>query len=193
MQHKQKGSSLLFTLMVLVAMLFGTISLFKSVDMGTVIAGNLAFKESSVNAADIAIKDAFTKLSTMVDTETDVTNPYYYYHIQRKTTPDGIPCSLKYDVPDSTSTCSNSNMTWSTVVNVGINKVSYQIDRLCKDTPDPDPTGNCLVEQQYAASGNGVGDGSSGGNRDAVFYRVTVKIVGANNTESYVQVSIPKS
>ena len=191
MKQHQNGSSLLFILIVLVAMLFGTISLFKSTDMGTIVAGNLAFKESSINAADTAIKEAFTKIGTMPDTETDVTSGYYYYHIQRKTTTDGIPCSLQFD---AAGTCSNSNMTWSDPISVGINKVFYQIDRLCKATPGPDPTLNCLVEKQYSGGdGNGVGEGGNVGKRDAIFYRVTIKIVGANNTESYVQVSVPKS
>ena len=190
MKNHQKGNSLLFTLIVLTSLLFGAIALFRSTDLGAMVAGNLAFKEGSVNAADTAIKDAFTKINALANLDVDVTTGYYYYHIQRKTTSDGIPCSLQFD---ASGTCSNSNINWSNPVNVGINQVSYQIDRLCKATPGPDPTLNCLVEQQYSASGNGVGDGGSSGNRDAIFYRVTIKIVGANNTESYVQVTVPKS
>ena len=188
MSNKQSGSSLIFTLIVLVAMLFGAIALFRSIDTSATVAGNLATKESSVGAADIAIKAAFDFLNATPNTSLDSDiGSNNYYAIQRLTTADGIPCSLQYN--NTTTACTNSNMSWGTASIVGVNQVYYVIDRLCKASPSTTstPADNCLAENgvstfsstQQAASTN-------------IHFRVSVKVVGPNYSESYVQATIAK-
>lgn len=201
MKNKQKGSSLLFTLIILVAMLFGTMALFKSTDMSTVVAGNLAFKEGSVNASDMAVKLAINQLQSITDFETNITTTTStsgaYYSIQRKANRDGIVCN-SIPITDTTTACDNSKMSWGTPIALNGNnnvKVYYIIDRLCKVNLNNSNVAenNCLVDTPYKIGCNIISYTDCPNPPLAVSYRVTVKIIGANNTESYVQVSMSLS
>ena len=196
--RNQKGSSLLFALMVLTGMLFGAIALFRSVDMGTVQAGNLAFKESSVAAADLGMKAAITQLQSIsvagtLETEVTATSSVVgaYYPIQRRITSDGIVCST---LPvTSTTACTNSAMTWGAPISVGSNNVYYIIDRMCNASPGVNTSTSCLTDIPYVATCNS-GDLSDCQNPPtAISYRITVKVIGPNNTETYIQSSMSQS
>jgi|ERR1035437_2385054 Tfp pilus assembly protein PilX len=199
MKNKQKGSSLLFTLIVLVAMLFGTIALFRSTTNSTVVAGNLAFKEATVNASDIAVKKAFAQLKTIADLDTDVAVDSSvigaYYAVQRKISTDGIVCStLAYT---DTDTCNNSAMSWGQGFSVGVKGTDtayYVIDRLCNvASPGSNANASCLVDTPYVPECHLADNSACPKAPPAISYRITVKVVGANNTESYVQVTMSQS
>lgn len=199
MKTKQKGSSLLFTLIVLVAMLFGTIALFKSTDVSTVVSGNLAFKEASVNASDIAVKKAFDQLKTITDPDADVvvnsSTVGAYYAIQRKTNTDGIVCStLAYSDTDD---CDNSKMSWGKGISIGLNGTDtayYVIDRLCNvESPGSNVNSSCLVDTPYVPECHMADLSKCPIAPPAISYRITVKVTGANKTESYVQVTMSQS
>jgi len=199
----QKGSSLLFTLIILVAMLFGTISLFKSVNMSTVVAGNLAFKESSINAADVGLSKAFDKLSNPAfDLNTSsTTGEGLYYITQRKVDNNGIVCATLAntddDTDDGTLHCKKSDMLWGTATIVGNNQVFYVIDRLCSTSlsgiSSSDIKTVCLMDTNSTNIGgsNCVGNLSCENKAPlSLSYRVTVRVVGTNNTESFVQTTL---
>lgn len=199
MKKNQKGSSLLFTLIVLVAMLFGTIALFRSSDTSTAVAGNLAFKEASVNASDIAVRQAFEQLKTIADPDAEVSvDPAIvgaYYPIQRKVTTDGIVCStLAFN---SASACDNTAMTWGKGIPVGVNGIDiayYVIDRLCNVTsPGAQANASCLVDTPYVPDCHMADLSKCPTVPPAISYRITVKVTGANKTESYVQVTMSQS
>jgi Tfp pilus assembly protein PilX len=199
MKNKQKGSSLLFTLIVLVAMLFGTIALFKSTDASTSVAGNLAFKEASVNASDIAVKKAFEQLKAIADPDVEVTADNAvvgaYYPIQRKTSTDGIVCStLAFN---SGNACNNAAMSWGKGFSVGVNGTDtayYVIDRLCNvAAPGAQANASCLVDTPYVPECHMADLSKCPTVPPAISYRITVKVTGANKTESYVQVTMSQS
>ena len=62
--RRQKGIVLLVALTVLVAMSLAGVALIRSVDNTVVIAGNLAFKQSSLQVADRGSLEAITWLLT---------------------------------------------------------------------------------------------------------------------------------
>ena len=69
------------------------------------------------------------------------------------------------------------------------------MDRLCEAIPAvADPTTSCLTDQQAISDSNKVGSdfSSTALATNSVYYRVVVKVTGASNTESYVQVILPK-
>src|ERR687895_391378 len=68
---RQKGVVLFIALIVLVALMLASISLVRSVDTANVIAGNLAFKQASVQAADFGIEVAAAALPNIVATTLD--------------------------------------------------------------------------------------------------------------------------
>ncbi len=59
---RQKGVVLLITLIMLVAMTLAAIALMRSVDTSNLVAGNMAFEQSSLNVADLGTEQAITYL-----------------------------------------------------------------------------------------------------------------------------------
>jgi len=66
--HSQRGVILLIALIMLVAMTLAGIGMMRSVDTGSVIAGNLAFKEATLNASDAGTNAAFSALMAVANT-----------------------------------------------------------------------------------------------------------------------------
>jgi Tfp pilus assembly protein PilX len=62
--HNQRGTMLIIALIVLVAMTLAGIATMRSVDTATVLAGNIAFRQSALNAADQGIQAGFALVST---------------------------------------------------------------------------------------------------------------------------------
>ncbi|MCL2656532.1 MAG: pilus assembly protein PilX [Betaproteobacteria bacterium] len=62
--HRQRGVSLLFALLALVALLLTTLALVRSVDTGTMTLGNIGFKQDATAAADQATREAIAWLTT---------------------------------------------------------------------------------------------------------------------------------
>ena len=63
MKNRQHGVVLFIALIILVAMTLAGIALVRSVDTNNIISGNLAFKQSSLLAADRGIQAAFVWLN----------------------------------------------------------------------------------------------------------------------------------
>jgi len=65
--HRQKGVVLLIVLIMLVAMTLAGIGMMRSVDTASIVAGNLAFKQSTINAADAGTSTAFNALTLIAN------------------------------------------------------------------------------------------------------------------------------
>jgi uncharacterized membrane protein YgcG len=63
-RQAQRGVTLLFALITLVALLFATLALVRSVDTSTILMGNIGFKQDATVTADQATKVALSWLST---------------------------------------------------------------------------------------------------------------------------------
>ena len=70
MHSKQRGMVLLLTLIILVAMTLAGIGMMRSVDTATVVAGNLAFKQATTNAADGGTSAGFNLLAGVANSST---------------------------------------------------------------------------------------------------------------------------
>jgi len=62
MPRSQRGTMLIIALIVLVAMTLAGIATMRSVDTATLMAGNIAFRQSALNAADQGIQAGFAQL-----------------------------------------------------------------------------------------------------------------------------------
>ncbi|GIX27076.1 pilus assembly PilX family protein [Pelomicrobium sp. G1] len=171
---------LFIVLIVLVAMTLAGIAMVRSVDTGNVISGNLAFKQTTIHAADRGIQAAYDWLvansagTTLQNT--DLTKGYYSSRPAEEKWTDPSKWSSAVTLPDD-----GSGYT-----------VSYVIHRMCKD-PDKPYNG---TDQQCAISFPS-GAGSSGGSmavgatvfegNPQLYYRITARVVGPRNTVSIVQ------
>lgn len=185
-KSSQQGSALFISLIALVSMLLAGIALMRSTDTANVIAGNFAFKESSLHAADAGIDLAFVALPAFAATgNVPVANVYYttMLPIDGK----GVPVGIDW-----------SRVPTAAIGNTG-NVVQYIIERMCQGTitdpvngPTPTDTAKliryCIAPPMQAAQGGSKAAGHSEfAGSGVVYYRVTVRVTGVRNSVSMVQ------
>lgn len=187
---KARGAVLFIALIVLVAMTLAGIAIMRSVDTATLIAGNLAFKQGTVQSADNGIEVAYQWLlanrAALATTNTG----------------QGYTSALASPTWNNPATWASS-VTVGTDPNTGIT-ISYLVHRMC-NCPDIAYNGNCAsgVSNQCAldnpvtgappppAQGDSFAIGSAGYLQDPrVYYRITVRSQGPRNTVSYVQAMV---
>jgi type IV pilus assembly protein PilX len=190
--HRERGVVLFIALIVLLALMLASVALVRSVDSASLIAGNLAFKQASVQAADFGIEAAAAALPDIITAgvNTDVTPTggppaYWYYGTRRATDANGVPMAT----PEGPGTPATIN--WASVpvaAAVAGNTVRIVIDRLCSN-----PTPSVEDIEIYCFYDGAADDGSRDINKPAiksvptVYYRVTAQVTGPRNTLSMVQ------
>lgn len=192
--RKQNGVVLFIALIVLVALTMAGIALVRSVDTSNVIAGNLAFKQGTLQAADLGVEAAVSALPTIITTSLDAvllpastsTNPnYWYYPTRREDDANGVPTTKEFGAAGAAAAINWSNV--PTASTTAGNTVQVVIDRLCQGPPPvTDIEGKC-----FADAGTGGGTKKAHGTRFSgaatTYYRVTVRVSGPRNTTSMVQ------
>lgn len=196
LQRAQRGVVLFIALIVLVAMSLAGVALIRSVDTGSVIAGNLAFRQSAMHVGDNGIEAARTWLlgtasSVLYNDTPGITGGGGYY----------ASWAENLDLLGTKTVSTTDDYNWSTAVNVTTPAppagftVSYVIHRLCKQTGDPlSVTCVKLTGAASSAAAGTRGAAAFGSMAIAVpqsaTYRVTVRVVGPRNATSYVQAII---
>jgi len=185
-----RGAVLFIALIVLVAMTLAGIAIMRSVDTATLIAGNLAFKQGTMQSSDNGIEQA------------------YQWMLANRPTLWSSNLGQGYNSGYATPVWTNA-ATWTSAVTVGTdaagNTVSYQIHRMC-NCADTLYNGTCAsgVSNQCAldnptgtgvppppASGESFTVGAPGYLQDPrVYYRITVRTQGPRSTVSYVQAMV---
>jgi Tfp pilus assembly protein PilX len=202
---QQRGIVLIIALIVLVAMMLAGVAMVRSVDTTTIIAGNLAFRQSATNSADAAAETAITWLETRyvvdaVGRRTAVINPV-----------TNQPWTERDDVANGYYAAGNlpqylpaANESWDafwtkagglavqatapTPDAIG-NQNSYVIHRLCQNVGDPTSGANCAsspVLISYAGNEQEAGKDQIASSL-GVYYRITVRSQGPRGTVSYIQ------
>lgn len=168
---RQQGVVLFFALIALVVLLLAAIALVRSVDTANTIAGNIAFKQGTIQEGDSGVEAAFKALTapTIADkTQNDLTRYYYASYDPAA----GVPEARLDAASDSENDASG-------------NKVRYVIERMCLNAGAVDPA-NCL--QPPITDNSSKASGQTVFVEDKVYYRVTVRVSGPRNTTSTVQV-----
>jgi Tfp pilus assembly protein PilX len=184
MRRRQAGVVLFIALIVLVAMTLAGIAILRSVDTGSTIAGNVAFKQSTLASADRGFNTAFDFLKNNLLTarlDQDLPAEAYYAAVSRD--PD-------VDPPDW-----NNDRVWDDARVVGTdeagNTVSYIIHRLCYDKGNYAGQYCATTKKTGGAAGNSQAIGGFQGDpTPMVYFRVTVRVEGPRNTMSIVQSNI---
>ncbi|HZW23144.1 hypothetical protein [Noviherbaspirillum sp.] len=198
---RQEGVVLIIALIVLVAMTLASVAMVRSIDTSTLIAGNLAFKQSGVTSGDTGVNEAITWLSANGgNLENNVPASGYYATGQDcldLTGNGSLPskCVKPYTVFD----WSNAGAARKLSKDAAGNDISYVIHRLCDNTGALNGA-SCTVEEsaQTGSSKGGArqmltyqpGAWNSVANRG--FYRITVRIEGHKNNVSYIQAIVSR-
>jgi type IV pilus assembly protein PilX len=195
---KQRGVVLFFALIALVVMSLAAVALIRSVDTSTMIAGNLAFKQSAITSGDMGVEAAMSALGAMQTGDTlnplmdatdifnqdDAANGYY-------SNADDATLNLF----DTANWRNGSSVQAGT--DASGNEVRFLIQRLCRDPNVKLSTANCLFSAPtFDKDGQTTpllatvcpttnpGCPKVGQNPE---YRITSRTAGPGNTYSYIQ------
>jgi len=135
-RRSQRGVVLFVALIAMVILSLGGVALVRSMDAGTSVAGNLAFRQASIVAANRAVEDAVWKLYkapplTRIDPTVDNPAMNYYSTLQAGEKPDGTPALMSGSYPPA----GYAMPVWtdpSTLV-----EVRHVIERVCNTTGLP--------------------------------------------------------
>lgn len=195
---KQRGVVLFFTLIALLAMSLAAVALIRSVDTSTMIAGNLAFKQSATASGDAGIDAAVTWMAGIeaANNAINVLNdPGHPFNVTDLATRPGYHSSADPAL-DLTA-----DATWDDVNNVLVgtdgsgNTVRYLIQRMCRNANQAVQNADCLFSGALEdSSGQAIplpqevcdGDGCPVAGQTPQI-RITSRATGPKSTVSYVQ------
>lgn len=167
---KQLGSTMILTLIILSVLIVSSIAFVTSTQVTNVIAGNMAFKNSTSAVGDVGIDIAINALNAIPNH--DVTIPNQYYALQLPLDNDGLPNNVDWDnVP--TTVMQNYNL-------------QYVIERLCSGaTPVTNFEENCSMGNSQTITSKKLGGVQV--QVVKVYYRVTARVTGPRNSRSFIQ------
>lgn len=211
-KHHQQGATLLFALLTLVALMLSTLALVRSIDISTILMGNLGFKQDATASAEQATRQAIDWLSANLAAlnADDATNGYYASTKESGATPvdatgnqlsstntrqliDWDNDSCKASTAGSYAACAIKPVTIATTINN--NTASYVIFRMCDKAGDlaADSTINCVRPLNSNDGGSPIkGDLTYSeperfGSASSPYFRILVRVQGARNTISYTE------
>lgn len=214
---KQRGVVLFFALIAMLVMSLAAVALIRSVDTSTLIAGNLAFKQSVTKSGDNGIEGAATWLSTTqlasvaLNVLNDPTHPFNLTCLATRAagtlgaTDPGCPTIIPgYHSSIDPALNLTADATWDGINSVPVgtdgsgNATSYIIQRMCRNANQPVQNAGCMilgtadnVDGQHVMPPQEYCDGAGCPPVGQVpSNRITTRTTGPRNTVSYVQAFI---
>lgn len=217
LQLHQRGVSLIFALIALVALMFGALAVVRSVDSAGSLLGNLGFKQDATVASDQFTRQAIAWLSAnSASLNKDITASGYYARsfefasdgATRAAPLDLTGNSFKSDATrqmidwDDNGCKAHHKDTWATcdiktapLPDINQNKGRFVIMRLCNKEGDyvQDSTVKCAKPLASGTAGaTGRGDLSYSepvrfGTNSATYFRILVRVQGFRNTTSFTE------
>jgi len=191
---RQEGVVLMIALIVLVAMTLAGIGMIRSIDTGTMVAGNIGFRQSAVASGDGGVEAALAWLRANAGS-LNMDNAAMGYYATRQDNLDltgnrteGGTDGVDWGGSDASQPTKARSLGQ---IDASGNDVFYVIHRLCSIV------GSINEPAQSCATSTGVGTGSSMDSptydsqglltANRVYYRITSRIAGPKNTVSFVQ------
>lgn len=195
--RRQQGVVLLIALIVLVAMTLAGIGMMRSIDTGTMVAGNIGFRQSAVATGDGGVEQAITWLVANAGSlnADNVTMGYY------STRQDSL------DMTGNKTEGGTDGIDWGGsdpaqvvkarslgTIDASGNQVFYVIHRLCSIPGTINAPAQSCATSSSTATGSTM-DAPTYDNQglllaNRVYYRITSRIAGPKNTISFVQAVI---
>lgn len=197
------GAGLVIALVVLVVMSLGALSLVRAVASGLLVAGNAAFRQAAVLAADTGSEAAIRWLSPRAATAepfSDHPDAGYYASLPQGLDLTGNRGATATAVIDwDANECAGRSGVTCVQASPALDAdaaghiVRYAIHRLCRTAGSPDAANNsCLLFRSTAGASSNRSQLSYGASKrfqssDTVYYRITVQVRGPRNTTAFVQ------
>jgi Tfp pilus assembly protein PilX len=183
-----RGASMLIALIALVVLLIGAVAMVRAFSASSLIAGNLAFRRDLTNQGEravVAARSLFTAGALNSEAARQTTLTGSNYSAQRlDSNAAGIPLVLVKDSLFTSSGMTAGNDIVDTSTGVSIR---YVIDRQCTATGAFSDSA-CVTAQGSQDAGGTNWLKKPGGSLRPV-YRVTVRVTGPHNTQTYLQAS----
>ncbi len=168
-----RGVTMLVVLLLMSVMLLGGLALARMTEIGIMATGNSGYREASLQASEVGVNTAYARVRTIANEETNSGN-WYWATMQAQAA--GLP-----------------NVTWATApeITVGSYSVRYLVERMCDTAPVTATLRQCLVKQvpQTSSSRVGVEELDPPNSRQ---FRITVRVTGPKDTETWVQSLVTK-
>ena len=204
-RRAQRGMSMLFALMALVILGLGAVALTRSVDTGTLIMGNLGFKQDTLAASSSGAEQAIAWLQANVAGSTldsDIPASGYYASSLDDIDPAANRTSAAAPLPiinwdgacmglDSTAYSACDVLPYKGT-DVNGNQVYWVITRLC-DSAGATGSSNLCARPASVSTSNASERGEllPGGRIStgvtSPYYRIIVRVVGPRNTATYTE------
>jgi len=169
---RQRGLSLIMVLIMMTALLVGTVMVLRSSEGSQLIVGNTAFKDSAVRAGELGINAGFAYIQALGNEDANAL-PQYYATTQPVDAVTGMPTTV----------------VWAGIPTVALGnfQVQWVAERLCiAPLPVADVYAQCQLSQSDQMASNKAGSPLFL-NPPIKYYRVTARITGPRGTEQYVQ------
>lgn len=212
--QRQLGLSLLVALIALAAMSMAGVALIRSIDTNSLIAGNLAFRQNSTTSADTGVEAARQWLMNASSAYLQDDHSDQGYYATRADT--GGEDNKGMDLTGSRTKSTNDNIKWIDATDseqtgshkpfceanndATGNRICYVIHRMC-DVPGSIDSAECSTSTTSDSDGISMGtygrgstyhDEIQGPGATMGRYRITVRVSGPRNNNSYVQVFIQR-
>jgi type IV pilus assembly protein PilX len=196
--RRQRGVVLMVALIVLVALTLAGLSMVRSADTGTIVAGNLAFRQAATQTLDAGLEAAVAGMPQgYAASDLGVANKYYKYMLP-DANGDGLP-----DLPVGQTWAGVGNPSGAYVINNPANlngyTVRYVVERMCFQgagaaiTTDLEAEARCNLEPKVSGADSGKIAGQEALGQDRkTHYRITAKVEGPRNTETFAQAVVAK-
>lgn len=177
-RRQQQGAVLFIAMIALIVMTLGALSMMRSVDSASGIAGNIGFRQQGVAATDLAAEAAMNWLKAGHDLTQDSASAGYYATQSAQLLNDD-PMTIDWSNSGIVASAGNQN---------GYS-LQYVIHRICANAGAPTQgscpdSGNTLTQE-------GVSDqqpGLAGSGSITPLYRITARAVGPRQSESITQI-----
>lgn len=205
---RQRGLILLIAMIALVVLSLAAVALIRTVDSATIIAGNLAFKQSTTSSGEAALIRANQWLAEQaaVDPPVGLDNNNlavgYYATMTSLTTLRGLPSEKIFEALTADATWAVANSQAAIVKCNGVdsdkdcsgNTIRYVIERMCshpgavEGSALADPLQKCLFGPSVESGGSHqAGKPGVATTEASPMFRITARSAGPKNTFGYIQ------
>ena len=205
----QQGVSLIFALIALLLIGLSTLALVRSVDTGSLVLGNMSFKQDATAAADQGVRTAFNWLKVQTSNTLGADNAAAGYYASTRDTDSTKPLDVTgHQFPgnanrqlidwnkdqcaySSTGTCGLTPTDPAVKTPNGNNSLRYTIFRLCSMT-DAAATAagtnnNCASPAGQSGTVHEAGKQTPSLPASGWYYRIVVRVQGSRNSESFIE------
>lgn len=170
--RSERGMTMLVVLVLLAVMLLGGMTLARLTEVGTLASGNTAYREAAVQASEVGLNTVFARIRDQLGNEESAQAGWYWPTIQNADA-NGIP-QVDFDAAPT--------------VTVGPYTVAYVAERMCEGTlPVTFPLRQCLVKQEPQEIRCREAGCEELDPPNARQFRVTVRVTGPKDTQTWVQ------